>query len=254
MAINWSAIDRRSVLGTVLRFSLGLIPAKSLIKIRQGPAEGMKWIAGSGTHGCWLGTYELEKQKMLQHLIRPGMTIYDIGAQAGFFSLFFSQLIGETGLVYAFEPYPENVQNLLCHLRINQVRNCRVVQAALNETTSLSGFTFERGKLQNALTGPWDSSLIVSTLSIDEAVALYGLKPPDLLKIDVEGTESRVLCGAKRVLETHNPILFLALHDEEQKEKCFNFLMSAGYQPYDLKGTPLLGELKEDEVYALKLG
>lgn len=57
----------------------------------------MAWVVGSAPHGCWLGTYELEKQRTIMPFIKPGMTIFDIGAQAGFYTLLFSRLVGPSG-------------------------------------------------------------------------------------------------------------------------------------------------------------
>lgn len=86
MSINLSRISNRSLLGRFLRFPLRFIPQESVVRIRRGPAQGMKWIVGSSNHGCWLGTYELEKQLALQRAVRQGMVVYDIGAQAGFYT------------------------------------------------------------------------------------------------------------------------------------------------------------------------
>jgi protein-L-isoaspartate O-methyltransferase len=121
MQVNWSAINNHSVLGRALRLPLQALPKNMVMTIRHGPAKGMKWIAGSSTHGCWLGTYELEKQRVLARFISVGMTVYDIGAQAGFYTLFFSRLVG-SGKVYAIEPYAENTQYLLTHIRISNSR------------------------------------------------------------------------------------------------------------------------------------
>jgi hypothetical protein len=92
MPVNWSAIDRRSILGRFLRLPLRLLPRGLVITIRRGPAKSMKWLVGSSDHGCWLGTYELDKQQALTQFVRTGMTVYDVGAQAGFYTLFFSRL------------------------------------------------------------------------------------------------------------------------------------------------------------------
>jgi hypothetical protein len=70
--INWSAIDHRSLAGRLLRAPMRMIPAGAVMSIRRGPARGMKWIAGSAIHGCWLGTDELDKQ-MAFRFVRPYM-------------------------------------------------------------------------------------------------------------------------------------------------------------------------------------
>jgi FkbM family methyltransferase len=207
MPVNWSAIDRRSILGRFLRLPLRLLPRELVMTIRRGPAKGMKWIVGSSNHGCWLGPYELDKQQALTQFVRTGMTVYDIGAQAGFYTLFFSRLVGE-GKVYAFEPFAENVQHLLWHIRMNGVRNAQVIQVALAERVHLAGFTVDRGISQNALIDAVNASLLVPTLSLDEAVEIHGLTPPDLIKMDVEGAESVILKGVRRTLERYRPTVF----------------------------------------------
>jgi hypothetical protein len=94
LMLNPSAISNCTLLGKVLRLPLRLLPKGMVVPILTGPAKGQKWIVGSSNHGCWLGTYELEKQAVLERFVKPGMTVYDIGAQAGFYSLFFSRLVG----------------------------------------------------------------------------------------------------------------------------------------------------------------
>src|SRR5271155_1636955 len=119
MAINWSAIGSQSAPGRVLRLPLRLLPGNKVMTIRRGPAAGMKWIVGSANHGCWIGTYELAKQHALEHFVRSGLVAYDVGAQAGFYSLLFSRLAGPTGTVYAFEPCAYEARYLLDHVRMN---------------------------------------------------------------------------------------------------------------------------------------
>jgi hypothetical protein len=97
LMLNPSAISNRTLLGKVLRLPLRLLPKGMAIPILRGSAKGLKWIVGSSNHGCWLGTYELEKQVALERFVKPGMTVYDIGAQAGFYTLFFSRLVGGGG-------------------------------------------------------------------------------------------------------------------------------------------------------------
>ena len=194
--INWSAIDRRSLAGRLLRLPVRALPARSVMRVRQGPARGMKWIAGSSVHGCWLGTYEFEKQKSLERFIRAGMTIYDIGAQAGFYTLFFSRLAGDRGKVFAFEPCAYEARFLIDHVRLNQLDNVRVVQAAVWEKRELLPMSSDRGMCENRLGDYPGATLIVPTISLDSS----GLPVPDLIKIDVEGAEAAVLRGSQRTL------------------------------------------------------
>ena len=63
----------------------------------------MRSIIGAGIHQCWLGTYEAEKQRAIAKLVRPGMTLYDVGAHSGFYTLLFSRLTGTRGMVYSLD-------------------------------------------------------------------------------------------------------------------------------------------------------
>lgn len=254
MSINWSAINSDSPLGRFLRFPLRILPKGTVMKIRRGPAQGMKWIVGSSNHGCWLGTYEMEKQVALERFVKPGMSIYDIGAQAGFYTLFFSSLIGVGGKVYAFEPFAENVNYLVSHIRINGLGNVQVIQVALAEGTNIKGFATNRGKSQNTFVDNSTALLLVPTLTIDEVIEKNRFIPPKLMKIDVEGSEIEVLQGARRTFECYRPIIFVALHGNEQKKACQTFLEEVGYRIYDLAGNHLIGGSYSDEVYALPDG
>jgi hypothetical protein len=56
------------------------------------------------------------------------------------------------------------------------------------------------------------------------------LAPPDVMKIDVEGAEYAVLCGAKTLLETHRPLLFLDTHDRKAHHFTIALLGELGYK------------------------
>ena len=245
--INWSAIDRRSLGGRLLRLPVHALPARCVMRVRQGPARGMKWIAGSSVHGCWLGTYELEKQKSLERFIRPGMTIYDIGAQAGFYTLFFSRLAGGGGKVFAFEPCAYEARFLIDHVRLNHLDNVRVIQAAVSEKRDLLPMSSDRGMCENRLGDDPGATLIIPTISLDSS----GLPVPDLIKMDVEGAEAAVLRGAQKILRDARPVLFIALHGDEQCKTCASILRHAGYSIHSLDGQRLNGMPSVDEIYAL---
>src|SRR5689334_1113570 len=102
--INFSTLSRQGILGRAARLPLRLIPSGARMPVLQGPLKGMRWTAGAHTHGCWLGSYELSKQQLFARTLKPGGVLYDIGANAGFYTLLGSRLLGPEGRVYAFEP------------------------------------------------------------------------------------------------------------------------------------------------------
>lgn len=243
--MNWSAIDPRSTRGRIVRLPAKLLPKSTVMHIRRGPARGMKWISGSAVHGCWLGTYELEMQNLLEQFVQPGMTVYDVGAQAGFYTLLCSKLVGDAGWVIAFEPSISEARYLLEHVRINHLTNVSIVQAAVGASPSLCGFSSDRAICQNRLTVENDK-LLVPVISLD----LVTLRPPDVIKMDIEGGESDALKGARALLVKHRPIVLLALHGPEHAGFCPEFLRSCGYRVFDLADVPVSGAAVSDEIYA----
>ena len=103
--INFSAISDSTFVGMALRLPLRLIPRRAVVRILQGPLRGKRWIVGSSDHGCWLGSYEAAKLKKITELVRPGMVCWDVGANAGLYTLLFAELVGRAGRVFAFEPF-----------------------------------------------------------------------------------------------------------------------------------------------------
>jgi len=179
------------------------------MRARSGLIQNMNWIVGAGTHGCWLGTYELDKQKALSQFVKPGMTVFDIGANAGFYTLGFSRLVVEKGRVWAFEPSARNASYLLKHVNLNHLRNVSLIQAAVCEKKGLSGFQPTESPATGHLSDTGE--YWVPTVSLDDMVAENILPVPGLVKMDVEGAESRVFDGARTILGRHSTIFFIAL-------------------------------------------
>ncbi len=139
--INISKSDFRTHFGKLLRFPPKLIPGKTVLPILQGPLKGKKWIKGSSINGCWLGTYELDKQVLFSKYIKSGMTVFDVGANVGYYSLLASVLTGKEGKVFSFEPLPENISYLKKHIALNKLKNVSVVEKAVSNEISKMRFT-----------------------------------------------------------------------------------------------------------------
>src|SRR5437016_8944308 len=126
-SVNFSALPSGSVAGKILRLPLRLLPEDMVLPVIQGPLRGMRWISGSSTHGCWLGSYEYRKQRVFATMIKKGTMVWDIGANVGLYTLLASK---KAGRVIAVEPLPENLSYLEKHIRLNGISNVEVVPAA----------------------------------------------------------------------------------------------------------------------------
>jgi FkbM family methyltransferase len=225
--------------GKLIRFPLALVPKRLVVRVRSGSNRGFRWIVGSSVHGCWLGTYETEKQRAIRRDVRPGMVAYDLGAQAGFYTLMLSRLVGPTGRVIAFEPYPENGANLLRHLRMNAVENALLLPVAVSAAVNLvASFEASSHLSMGRLCGEVRSRLCVPTLALDD-LCRWGLPAPDLMKMDVEGAEIEVLEGAATLLAQRKTIWHVSLHGRRQRDECVRLLRDSGYALFTLDGASL---------------
>ncbi len=228
-----------------------LIPARTPMPVFSGMNKGLRWFRGAANAPEWMGFYESEKQRALKEVVRPGMTVYDIGANAGFYTLGLSRMVGETGKVLSFEPLGKNVEKLLRHIALNRLTNIEVLQLAVAANNGLMSFDVGASDFQGRINSNSVGKYRVPTLQLDSAINDGNLPPPDFLKIDVEGGESQVLEGLTAYLERAHPIIFLALHGNEQKHLCHSYLTRLSYSVKDFAGTEILeAQQMPDEVIA----
>jgi FkbM family methyltransferase len=237
--MNFSGVNVESLAGKALRLPLRFIPKNAPMRILQGPLRGKKWMAGAADHGCWLGSYEFEKQQVFAEAVKPGDTVYDLGANAGFYSLLASTRTGPAGRVVAFEPYPKNVANLRKHLELNLVANCTVVDAAVSSFDGYSNFADGPSCSTGRLAGGCAQGIRVRTVTLDRLVGSGQIPPPDIIKCDVEGGEYDALRGGLVTLRDHAPLIFLATHGAEAHERCCELLAELGYSIISMANAPI---------------
>lgn len=225
----------QTALGRWIRMPLRLIPSGAVLPTLGGLNRGMKWRVGAHTHGCWIGSYEVAKQRAIRRLAAPGMNVLDVGANAGFYTLAFSALCGPGGHVWAFEPDPRNLENLHFHLDVNGVSNATVIPAAVCDRAGFAPFESGPSRATGHLSE--SGSREVATVALD-ALLEDGVIPfPDLVKMDVEGAEASVLEGAARILAAGRTTWLVAVHGSAQLERCTEILRRSGHAVETL-GTP----------------
>lgn len=235
--MDFSSINYQSFIGKFLRFPLKFIPKDMILPILQGRLCGKKWIAGAGEHGYWLGSYELRKRLAFESEINPGSVVYDIGANAGYFSLLAAVLTGPTGQVYAFEPLPRNVNFLRRHIALNKLDQIEVIEAAVSDHEGEAFFDLGASTAMGHLAK--SGEIKVRSVTLDEMVASGHLQPPNYIKVDVEGAEYEALSGARSLLKKYHPILFLDTHNRKAHDLTMALLKELGYSFHILDGKPL---------------
>lgn len=142
--------------------------------------------------------------------LEPGMTVLDLGAQVGYFSLLAARRVGPQGRVFAFEPDPRNYAGLRANVHPNGfervVRPLRKVVADRcgSATFYLAGSSRSSSLLVRS-DRECDGFCTVEVTTID---AMPELQPVDIVKMDIEGAEPRALAGMAQTLR-RNPDLVL---------------------------------------------
>ncbi|NEO52982.1 MAG: FkbM family methyltransferase [Okeania sp. SIO3B5] len=212
--------------------------------------------------------HEKKEQMLVQTTVKQGMTVFDIGANIGHYSILFSQLVGQSGKVYSFEPTSSTFKKLLKRLKEHQCSNVFPFQKAIfseNKLLEFNEFPDEYsswnsiGRPQmNDPNSPANYVPIVNT-EIVEAVRLdtfceaNNIKNIDYLKIDVEGAESYVLEGAISLLK-RKAISFLQFEISQkmleglncQAKDTFNILIENGYECHRINSDGSFGKLVND--------
>ena len=199
----------------------------------------MRWIAGSSSAGCWLGTTEPEKQRQFARMVKRSFVVFDLGANVGHYSLLASLLVGPDGRVFCFEPVQRNLAFLRKHIELNRLTNCTVWDAAVGRTEGVAAFDPDSTPFTGHLTEKRDGAVLVKSVALDKLVASGELPPPDLIKCDIEGGEFDALSGASATLDKYGPAIFLATHSPEVHQKCCKLLTSLGYHLTSVDNAPI---------------
>jgi len=166
-----------------------------------------------------LGRGSVEKRLYLS-LIRKGNTVFDIGANQGYFTILFSDLVGPSGRVHAFEPVPSTFARLSEAVQVAGCDNVTMNQLALGEiekTASIfvPGDDGGQAAFVRHQHGSWEKADVqecaVEVARLDDYA--NGVSRIDFIKCDVEGAELLVLEGGANVLQRCRPILFLENDD-----------------------------------------
>jgi FkbM family methyltransferase len=165
----------------------------------------------------WFGVWEPAVSRFLASALRPGATFVDVGAYIGPYALLGSRIVGPEGVVYAFEPDPVARRNLERNLAGNAASNVEVLEYALSdrpgfEWLSEAGDDREFGNSESMLS-PEGGTLKVPTLTLDDFCRERAIRP-EVVKIDVEGAEGRVVAGGRETLAAASAVL-VEFHEDK---------------------------------------
>ncbi len=146
--------------------------------------------------------------------------VIDIGAHIGLVSMPASTVINEKGIIYAFEPARENLKYLSKHIKINNIRNIKVIDSLVGATDQENVEFYEylgpsgmNTSVNNNTTSGYKKTLC-KQIKLDTFCEIESINP-DIIKIDVEGFEYEVLSGAESIISKSKPLIFLSVHPKQ---------------------------------------
>ncbi len=168
------------------------------------------------------GQYEPELAACCKKLIDTKRDIIDVGANVGFYSVFFAKLLTESQRVLAIEPTPNALKHLKINLTDNKVTHKVVIfEGVALDTNCTIDMSYIENREEYSSVGVMDhpsikdaplKTISASAKTLDEMVDLYSLCP-GFVKIDVEGMEHKVIEGMKKTMKAHRPIILAELSD-----------------------------------------
>jgi FkbM family methyltransferase len=146
---------------------------------------------------------------LAQHGLHADAIVFDCGAFQCLIAMLLAKFVGANGKVVAVEASPHNYEAALRNCRLNDAANVEVINAAVSDTADPVEFNCRANGQVDDGTGAW-GKIAVPSISVDELTRRYG--PPDVLFVDVEGFESKVMTGAADTLSRHRPDCFFEMH------------------------------------------
>jgi len=183
------------------------------------------------------GEFEPETSSLFRRLVKPGMIVFDIGANIGAHALPLAKLVGTSGHVYMFEPTDWALKKLRKNLSLNSELSHVTVERTVLSDQDISGQQYSiRSQWQADGVEGVEEKGMIDHLTLDTYCASHEIERVDFIKLDVDGFETRILRGGVKMLESQRPTLIVEMSDYWQQqagdsaEAMIGILDSIGYR------------------------
>lgn len=145
--------------------------------------------------------------------VKSNDVVLDAGANCGHLTLFFSKLVGNDGMVYAFEPDKFNIERIAQNRQLNKdlADNIKIEELLLWNENKLVDFN-EVGTVGSSAVWILDAENCVKkeAVRIDDWVSKNNIQKLDFIKMDIEGAEIEALDGCVTTIENLKPNFAIA--------------------------------------------
>jgi FkbM family methyltransferase len=188
-----------------------------------------------------LAHHESAVLRELSGYLRPGGVAYDVGANLGLFSLALGRLVGPGGQLYCIEANPVCLYFLRANLLRHGLSGACLLPLALSDRERTVEFSvnFDNSNLGVSCDSPFfavkpGQRIAVDAIDMDTLLERFELRPPDCVKIDVEGAEASVVRGMRRTLSSFRPAVVAELHGLQAAAETLALLGEHGYRYLDV--------------------
>ena len=195
-------------------------------------------------------------------VLQPGMTFLDAGANDGIYTVFAAKRVGDQGTVWAFEPSQRELSRLRHNLDLNRL-TARIFPLALADCSGqaeLSVGAYEHAGHNTLGAFTYQTEMekkdLVELRRLDEVLNENPLTRLDMMKIDIEGAELRLLRGAVETLRAYRPVLLFEVSEGSLKhqggtpQELLAFLHAENYVIYTFDRVTGLPVPAEPRVFA----
>jgi FkbM family methyltransferase len=236
-----------SFLLRAIRYASSFTRSSTIATIRG--IDGLKVVADFADERILEVIHEIRGEnpeyQVMKSLLPAGGTFIDVGANFGTFSLLASRLVGASGRVIAIEPQPRLVSMIHSSVSASDATSCEVIEAAAGDEDGEVELLVPlndsgRAGLFRGFSGAKShTTQRVRSITLDS----LGLDEIHLMKIDVEGSESRVIAGGSRTIDRLHPPLLIELNPwsaqaaNTSTESIIGQLARLGYDEFALAGS-----------------
>jgi len=163
--------------------------------------------------------YEKLERSLIEKILKPGDTVFDIGANFGYFTVLMKRFCPDICL-YSFEPIRTTYATLLRNLKHNQLDDVKAYNFGFSNEQAMVTFY-----IPEQLGDAWASmgtgvktvfnyklnKEICQVQKIDDFVVENSIEKIDFIKCDVEGAEKLIVEGGMQTLKNHQPTIMLEI-------------------------------------------
>jgi FkbM family methyltransferase len=192
-----------------------------------------------------MGAWEKDSLLVLKRIFyrfglnQPDKVIADIGANIGYYSIFFSKYLDSSSRIFAFEPSLEILPVLRKNLMVNNISNVKVLDLACADHTGRDEFFIGAHHHESSLLKEWSNNAItgtktvVATTTLDDFFENYNQgRYPDLIKMDIEGGGIFALKGCVRCISKKRPFILIESHNPGEDKAVSHVLIQHNYEAF----------------------